>query len=102
MLIFRLGSDADRLFSFELMQEHLLKFAKFGLFSATVLLPIVTLDSTNGFNSDEIANKKDEEKKDSKITYEILPETQISDKSLKEINKRLHEVVIDMERLGYI
>lgn len=90
-----MGSNPDKLFPFALMQEHLKKVGSFGLLTAMTVLPIITADSGNVVDMDEMMEKfKDGEDFDANVF--------ISHESQKRLNKRLRDVVIDMVRLNYI
>lgn len=95
LLTFRLGSDPDKLFPYELMLEHFRKFAKFGLVLANCLLPMITADDRNGINIDELCDEINSGK-------EVDTKVFISEQSEKKLNKRLRDVVVDMVRLEYI
>lgn len=71
------------------MLEQLKKFGKFGLTSASILLPILL--SENYININAIAKKMETDKTKGFESY-------ISDTA----KRRIREVVIDMIRLGYI
>lgn len=77
------------------MMEHFRKLGKFGLVLAYILLPIVTADGGSGVNLDELAT-------DIKNGKEMDVNVFVSDNSLTKLNKRLRDVVVDMERLQYI
>lgn len=77
------------------MLEHLQKVGSFGLLMAMNVLPIITADSGNVVDMDEMMAKFEEGKDfDAKIF--------MSQESQKRFAKRLRDVVIDMVRLNYI
>lgn len=89
LIVNRLGSDPEKLFPYPALLEQLKKFGKFGLLSASILLPILL--SENGININEMAEDMEKGK------------TKAGDNYISDIAKRrLREVVIDMTRLGYI
>lgn len=94
-LLFRLGSDPTKLFPFELMMQHFHKFARYGLPIATGILPMITADSGKIVDMDnvfdDINNGKD-------VDASLF----ISEASRLRLNKRLRDVVVDMDRLNYI
>lgn len=92
---FRLGSDPEKLFPFDLMQQHFRKFARYGLLMATGLLPMITADSGNVVNLDNFFEDINNGK-------EVDSSVFVSDASRKRLNKRLRDVVVDMVRLNYI
>lgn len=90
-----MGSDPDKLFPFALMQKHLQKVGCFGLLMAINVLPIITADSGNVVDMDDIMDKfNNGEEFDSNVF--------ISQNSQTRFTKRLRDVVIDMIRLNYI
>lgn len=103
-----MGSDANRLFPFHLMQEHFRKFGKFGLIMATALLPIITQECGSGFDLDVLAEQieemkaKDFMKDDSKDAIQDFSFFNSSESARVKFHKRLRDVVIDMVRLEYI
>lgn len=78
-----------------MMLDHFRKFAKFALILSTVLLPMMTSESGNGIDLDEISEDLSNGK-------EVNENIFISESSMKKFNKRLHDVVADMVRLEYI
>lgn len=98
-----MGSDPEKLFSFDLMMEHFHKFGRFGLIAATALLPIITSDNKQEINLDEMADEYNNYIDDTveKPKDEDMP-TFVTKDSQEKFNKRMRGVVIDMVRLGYI
>lgn len=90
-----MGSDPEKLFSFNLMQEHLQKFGKFGFILATVVLPLLGTDKGNGLNIDGIADNTGNHE-DSQIFDSFYKN------SKNKFNTRLRDVAIDMIQLGYV
>lgn len=91
---FRLGSDPEKLFPYAMFQRHLQRHARVCLIYAHMLVSkICSLDQKNW---DEIAENY--------MHNQEIPNSFFhqNDTSLKEINKRLRDIVIDMIRLGYI
>lgn len=89
-----MGSDPEKIFPYEMMLEHLHKFARFGLIVAAMILPIITAEANNKVNLDEIAEDIENGKVDSNIFC--------GDNSASKYNERMRGVVVDMVRLGYI
>lgn len=89
----RLGSDPAKLFPFDALQDQLRQFGRFGMITATMLLPMLTTAAEAIPDLDELAE-----------TFQNVPPTEnsvfISDKVA--FNKRMRDVVVDMDRLGYI
>lgn len=90
-----MGSNPNELFPYQLMLEHLKKFAKFGLVLSTVLLPMITSDVGNGLDLDAIGNDAVDSDGTNSNNF-------ISNASRIKLNTRLRGVIIDMIRLGYI
>lgn len=91
----RLGSDPEKIFSYEMMLEHLRKFGKFGLLIATTVLPTMCRDSESGVDLDELAEGI--ENGQEMDTGAMMTET-----SKATFLNRIRDVVIDMARLEYI
>lgn len=79
-----------------MMQEHFRKYAKFGLILATALLPMITSDDSNTIDLDDMALKVE-----NGVEIEAA-DAFISDKSRSKFDKRLRDVITDMERFEYI
>lgn len=94
MLLLRLGSDPERVFSFEIMQNHLRKYAKFGLMVASMVLPILTSNVDNKFDLNKVA----EDFQNGKSTHSNSP----FNLNNLTFGKRMRDVIIDMVQLGYI
>lgn len=97
-----LGSNPEELFPYELMEEHLRKFGKFGLIMASTLLPTITADRDRQMNLDEDSSndKKIDGEPPERPKLEDHP--LISNSSMERLNKRLRDIAIDMVRLEYI
>lgn len=75
------------------MQEHLHKYAKFGLVMASLVLPIFTADFETLVGIEETRN-----------ATEIIDATENSSSTFEQgakFDKRMRDVVIDMARLQY-
>lgn len=81
---FRLGSDVEKLFPFQLMQEHFQKFARLALLLSSIMLPILITE-----NDDETTTNVND------VIYSNIIEH-------SELNDRLRDIIIDMVQLGYI
>lgn len=77
------------------MLEHLEKFGKFGLLMSAMLLPMITNESGNGMDLDELSNQVEK-------GVEIDKNIFFTDNSQKLFHKRMRDVIVDMARLGYI
>lgn len=91
-----MGSDPEELFSFEVLQEHLRKFARFGfILATTILLPIVLSDKGNVVDMDKLAETISSGE-------EVSSDLFTSDSARGRLRERLHGVIVDMARLEYI
>lgn len=90
-----MGSDPEKLFPYDLMQEHLRKFARYGLILSTVLLPVITCENDYVPDFESIGENVE------KGTLED-PSSIVTENSLKKMNKRFRDIVDDMVRLNYI
>lgn len=91
----RLGSDPDKLFPYSVMLEHFNMFGKFGLFISAMLLPMITSEKGNGIDLNVLANRFENSSNDHENIF-------ITARSRDIFNKRIRDVVVDMERLNYI
>lgn len=91
--IFRLGSNADEIFSYDAFLDELHKYGKFGLAEASIMLPLMTSVRNTTPDIDDITEQK-------KTGTDAL--CFVSDKSRDAFIKRLRDVFSDMERLQYI
>lgn len=94
---FRLGSNPEKLFSYELMTKHLRKFGKFGLIMASTLLPTITADLGREMNLDGDTSSSSNEELPNLENHPL-----VSNSSLMRFNKRMRNVAIDMVRLEYV
>lgn len=84
----RLGSDPQKVFPFKELLNQLRKFGIYAMFYATYLLPIL-------FSEIESMNENDQ--------HEInLLDFRISDDLKQSYNKRVADMIVDMDQLGYI
>lgn len=60
--IFRLGSNPDTLFSYEMIQEHFRKYAKYDLVLSAALLPMIISDKGNKVDLGELAGNMEKSK----------------------------------------
>lgn len=85
-----MGSDPDKLFPYEMMQEHLSKLAKYGIITAHM-----TQELRSGENVDSPAD-------DTTSGKDSYSSSHSFSRSYEQLKKRIRDVVVDMERLGYI
>lgn len=83
------------------MMEHFRKFGKFGLIISPMLLPIICAERGHEVNLDEFADQINSFKDGSGMP-DMKDNPFISNKTKNKLDKRLRDVAIDMERLGYI
>lgn len=90
-----MGSDVEKVYSYSTMLAQLQKCGKFGLYIATLEIPMLT--SNPSTNPDlELLSEKIGDSMELKENYYITAE------SAGRSKKRLTDVILDMERLGYI
>lgn len=77
------------------MMEHFRKFGKFGLLMAAMLLPMITNESGNVMDLDEIAAQVEN-------GVEFDENIFINENTRDKYQKRMRDVIIDMSRLQYI
>lgn len=99
---FSLGSNPEKLFSYELMMEHLRKFGKFGLIMASTLLPTITTSRESSMNLDGTSSNQNSSSGELSKLPKSIDHPLISDSSLKRFNKRVRDIAVDMVRLEYI
>lgn len=83
------------------MLEHFRKFAKYGLISAPMLLPIILAERGHEVNLDEFADQISSVQNGNAEMPDMKDNPFVSENSKKKLDSRLRDVVIDMERLGY-
>lgn len=84
------------------MMEHFRKFGKFGLIIAPRLLPIICAERGHEVNLDEFADQINSFKDGNAELPDMKDNPFISGNTKAKLDKRLREVAIDIERLGYI
>lgn len=90
-----MGSDANKLFSYDDLQDQLKKFGSYALIIAPMLLNIITTKPDDIPDLDNLA----EEYKDK--TMEEGMKAFMNDFSIDKFNARIRDVVQDVLRLGY-
>ncbi|XP_037051982.1 uncharacterized protein LOC119085637 isoform X2 [Bradysia coprophila] len=91
----KLGSDAEKLFSFNDLQDQLKKFGRYALIIAPMLLNIITSKPDDIPDLDNLA----EEFKDKSIEEGM--KAFINDSANDKFNGRMRDVIQDVIRLGY-
>lgn len=84
----------DKLFPYSAMMDQLQKFGRFGLYMSILLLPILTTDVSDMPDLDQMS----EDFLEGKEVGDVFK----SNGSEERVNKRLGDVILDMERLGYL
>lgn len=90
-MLYRLGSDPEKVFPYSALEDQLRKFAKYGLTFASFFLPIFTSGMDAQALTDDIQNENNNNNNNSNSP-------QISD----DCKKRIRDIVADMFRLGYL
>lgn len=90
----RLGTNVEKVYPFDAMKDQLRKFGKFGIVMALMLLPILTSEAGSSPDLDHVAEKG---RNGESTEHMFSPEETIG-----HFNKRMRDVIIDMDRLGYI
>lgn len=94
-IFFRLNSDPEKLFPYNVLLEHLHKFGKFGLVMASIFLPLMTGEEGSNPNMEELAQGMQAGKK---LDAEVFVPNQF--KTI--LNQRLRDVAADMVKYDYI
>lgn len=92
----RLGSDVEKLYPYSAMLDQFRKFGKFGLYMASLLLPMLTADASAVPDLDELSVDMQNDDKD--VNANIFK----SEGSDERFAKRLGGVFYCMDRLGYL
>lgn len=90
LLFHRLGSDPAKLFPFDALQDQLRQFGKYGLIMFTLMVPMLTSTADSIPDLDEIAESLQH---NSDTVFK--PDEAVC-------HKRMRDVIVDMDRLGYI
>lgn len=91
----RLGSDVNKLYPFSTMLDQMKKCGKFGLYIATLEVPMLTSTPNTGPDLEQLSEMIGEAI-DFDGNYHISAESEGRSK------KRLADIILDMQRLGYI
>lgn len=93
--IVRLGSDPQKVFSYEVMKEEFKKFGSYGIFVGSILVPLLNTDIETMPDFDFIA----EHAETMNVSEYMFP---ISEEARPEFNKRIVGLFDDMAQFGYI
>lgn len=93
----KMGSDANKLFSFEDLQAQLKEFGSYALILTPMLLNIMTTKADDIPDLDNLA----EEFKDKGLSMEEGMKAFVNDSGIDKFNTRIRDVVQDVLRLGY-
>lgn len=96
-LIRSLGSDPEKVFPRSAFNEHLIRFGKFGLAMAVMVLPIFTSNVDDLPDMDEMAEKYQNGEELDTAEYDFS-----ESRNIDVYNNRMREVIHDMCNLGYI
>lgn len=91
----RLGSDVEKVYPYSAMLEQFRKFGKFGLYMASMLVPMLTADASAAPDLDAFSEEISSGKEMNNNIFN-------SEGSEERLAKRLSDVIHDMDRLGYI
>lgn len=95
VILCRLGSDAEKLFPFEALLGEMKKNGRFGIIMATMLLPLTTSLSEDIPNLDDLSEQMSR--------GEALDVELFKFKKTEAIYKtKMRDIIVDMDRLGYI
>lgn len=86
--------DPDELFPFHVLQEQLHKFGKFGISIASTLLPMLTSEEDSCPDLDALAEHIQNRENDHNPFA--------AEKTQGVFNKLMRDVIVDVDRLGYI
>lgn len=92
----RLGSDAERLFNYATFRQELIKFGKYGVIIAPMLLQVITAHADDIPDLDQIA--EDRAKGDYKENNTLFQST----KTELNYNKRMSDVLRDADAYGFL
>lgn len=84
-----MGSDVNKIFPYSALLDQLRKFGKFGLYAAILLLPIITTDASDVPDLNDLNGKE---------IHRAFKTKRTGDR----VTKLLQDVILDMDRLGYI
>ncbi|KAF2904036.1 hypothetical protein ILUMI_02133 [Ignelater luminosus] len=85
-----LGSDPDKLFPFEVLQEHLKKFCVFGLYMAIMILYVINSEVEEIPDFHNITD-----------TEECMEEWRYETKNIEKYYERMRGVILDFIKFGY-
>lgn len=85
----RLGSNPEEIFPYSALEDQLRKFGKYGLVSASILVPLFTSGDGAEQFTENLQNSEDD-------NDNAAPELPVACK------QRLRDIVADMYNLGYI
>lgn len=93
--IFRFGSSAAELFPYEELQRQLKQFGRFGLIMASMVLPLFTSAQDELPNLDEMCEEIERNQMLGENIFKF-------EKTQTLYATKMREIIIDMDRLGYI
>lgn len=88
---FRFGSDPEKLFPFEALQQQLRTFGIFGISVGALMLPMLTSDSNDCAKLEELADQ-----------MQSGESTDVFENTSKATQLRLKDFIVDLDRFGYL
>lgn len=86
-----MGSDPEKLFPFEALQQQLRTFGKFGISVAGLMLPMLTSDQNDCAKIEEMAEQ-----------MASGESTDVFENTSKSTQQRLRDFVVDLDQFGYL
>lgn len=90
-----LGPDVAHIYPYQTMLEQLQKCGKFGLYIATLEIPMLTSNPRTNPDLEQLSEKVGDR-------IELSDNYFITAESAGRSKERLRDVIVDMQRLGYI
>lgn len=94
-IVTKLGSDLDKLFTYDDLQHEMKRFAKFGFLIGTMMTQMITADA------DDISDLNEFSENISKNEGAVNMFNELSEKSQRLYVKRINDILGDLVDLGY-
>lgn len=104
-LLKKFGEVPDQIMSYETLQKEMKKFGRFGLPMALMLIPVTTMQSQDIPDMDKMAEMMEKVKASGGEVEETEETKAIKEKYAQQgirVAARVRNVILDMERLGYL
>lgn len=88
---FSLGSDPEKLFPFEALQQQMRTFGKFGVSVGALMLPMLTSDLNDCAKLEEMAEQ-----------MQSGESTEVFENTNKATQLRLRDFIVDLDDFGYL